>query len=101
MIFEDDGSEFGLLKGHISRGNAQCMTSCQPWMRSPFSPAINITSRRIGIREKSSTARGADLELRRGTRLWPLKAIEDEQWLLTFLNRLTDVHEASSPFHGR
>jgi transcriptional regulator len=27
----------------------------------------------------------------------PLKAIEDEQWLLAFLNRLTDIHEAGSP----
>ena len=27
----------------------------------------------------------------------PLKAIEDEHWLLAFLNRLTNIHEANSP----
>jgi len=42
MIFEDDGSEFGLLKGHISAVTRSGMTSCQPWMRSPFSPAIKL-----------------------------------------------------------
>jgi len=34
-----------LLKGHISPGNARWHDFVPTWMRSPFSPAINITSR--------------------------------------------------------
>jgi len=70
MIFEDDGSEFGLLKGHISAVTRSGMTSCQPWMRSPFlrPSTLHLAELYPG---KSSTQGGADLELRRGTRLWP------------------------------
>jgi transcriptional regulator len=27
----------------------------------------------------------------------PLKVVADERWLLTFLNKLTNIHEAGSP----
>src|SRR5208282_3290334 len=98
MILEDDGSQFGVLKGHISRANAQ-------WR--DFVPTVDALAIFAGHQHYISpnwypgkTEHGKEVPT------WnyavvhaygPLKAIEDEQWLLTFLNRLTDVHEAPSP----
>ena len=98
MIFEDDGSEFGLLKGHISRGNAQ-------W--HDFVPTVDALAIFSGHQHYiSPNWYPGKIEHGKEVPTWnyavvhaygSLKAIEDEQWLLTFLNRLTDVHEASSP----
>jgi transcriptional regulator len=67
MILEDDGSQFGVLKGHISRANTQWRDFVTTWNY--------VVVHAYG----------------------PLKVIQDEQWLLTNVEKLTKIHEAGSP----
>lgn len=98
MVLEDDGSEFGVLKCHISRGNAQ-------WR--DFIPAVEALAIFAGHQHYiSPNWYPGKKEHGKEVPTWnyvvvhaygPLKVIEDERWLLTLLNKLTDVHEAGSP----
>jgi transcriptional regulator len=98
MILEDDGSQFGVLKGHISRANTQ-------WR--DFVPTVDALAIFAGHQHYiSPNWYPGKQEHGKEVPTWnyavvhaygPLKVIEDEQWLLTFLHRLTDIHEAESP----
>ncbi len=98
MVLEEDGSQFGVLKGHIARGNAQ-------WRE--FVPAVDALAIFAGQQHYiSPNWYPGKKEHGKEVPTWnyavvhaygPLKVIEDERWLLTFLNRLTDIHEAASP----
>ena len=98
MVLEDDGSQFGVLKGHIARGNAQwrdfvstvdalaIFAGHQHYITPNWYPGKKEHGKEVPTWNYAVVhAYG------------PLKVIEDEQWLMTFLNRLTNIHEAASP----
>ncbi len=98
MVFEDDGSEFGRLKGHISRANTQ-------WR--DFSPTVDALAIFAGDQHYvSPTWYSENGEHAEQVPTWnyavvhayaPLKVIEDEQWLLAHVTSLTNIHEAGFP----
>jgi len=98
MFVVDDGSELGLLQGHIARANKQ-------WR--DFVPSVEALAIFAGHQHYiTPNWYPGTYEHGKEVPTWnyavvhaygPLKVIEDERWLMTFLNRLTDVHEASSP----
>ena len=98
MVFEDDGSPFGVLKGHISRANPQ-------WR--DFTPAVDALAIFAGDQHYVSPSwYSEEGEHAKQVPTWnyavvhayaPLKVIEDEQWLLAHVNSLTNIHEAAFP----
>ncbi|MFZ1130649.1 MAG: FMN-binding negative transcriptional regulator [Terriglobales bacterium] len=98
MVWQEDGSEFGVLQGHIARGNAQ-------W--KDFVPEVNALAIFAGHQHYISPNWYPEKKVHgKEVPTWnyvvvhaygPLRVIEDEHWLLAFLNRLTDIHEAASP----
>jgi transcriptional regulator len=98
MVLEDDGSEFGVLRGHISRANTQ-------WR--DFVPTVDALAIFSGHQhyitpnwDPGTKEHGKEVPT------WnyvvvhaygPLKVIQDEQWLLTNVEKLTSIHEAASP----
>ena len=97
MVLEQDGTEFGLLKAHVSRANNQ-------WRNLPSSiDALAIfaghhhyisASWYPGTQEDGKEVPTWNYEVVHayGT----LKLVEDERWLMAHLESLTDTHEASS-----
>jgi transcriptional regulator len=98
LVLEDDGSEFGLLRGHIARANSQ-------WR--DVNPAVDALAIFAGHQHYiSPTWYPGVKEHGREVPTWnyavvhaygPLRIIEDEAWLLRFVEKLTDIHEAGSP----
>jgi transcriptional regulator len=98
MVLEDDGSQFGVLQGHIARANAQ-------WR--DIVPTVDALAIFAGHQHYiSPNWYPGKKEHGKEVPTWnyavvhaygPLKVIADEQWLLTFLNKLTNIHEAGSP----
>jgi transcriptional regulator len=98
MVLEDDGSEFGLLKCHISRANTQ-------WR--DVAPAVDALAIFAGHQHYiSPTWYPETKEHGKEVPTWnyvvvhaygPLKVIQDVDWLLAHVKSLTDVHEAGSP----
>jgi transcriptional regulator len=102
MVFDNDGSEFGVLKAHVSRANAQ-------WR--DFTPAVDALAIFAGHQHYVSPSwYSEDGEHAQQVPTWnyavvhayaPLKVIEDGQWLLAHVNRLTNIHEAGFPVPWR
>jgi transcriptional regulator len=98
MILEDDGSQFGVLKGHISRANTQ-------W--KDFIPTVDALAIFAGHQHYiTPTWYPGTKEHGREVPTWnyvvvhaygPLKVIQDDHWLLMNVEKLTNVHEAASP----
>ena len=98
LLLEDDGSEFGVLKGHVSRANPQ-------WRN--LAPSIDALAIFSGPQHYiSPNWYPGKLEDGKEVPTWnyvvvhasgPLRVIEDTAWLLAHLNALTDTHEAASP----
>ena len=98
MVLEDDGSQFGVLQGHIARANAQ-------WR--DIVPAVDALAIFAGHQHYiSPNWYPGTKEHGKEVPTWnyavvhaygPLKVVADERWLLTFLNKLTNIHEAGSP----
>jgi transcriptional regulator len=98
LVLEDDGSEFGLLKGHVSRANSQWKDP------SPNVEALAIFS---GPQHYiSPNWYPSKLEDGKEVPTWnyvvvhaygPLRIVEDAAWILGHLNSLVDTHEAASP----
>ena len=98
MILEDDGSQFGVLKGHISRANPQ-------WR--DFVPTVDALAIFAGHQHYiSPNWYPGTKEHGREVPTWnyvvvhaygALKVIQDHHWLLTNVEKLTDAHEAASP----
>lgn len=102
MVFEEDGSELGVLRCHISRANMQ-------WR--DLAPSVDALAIFSGPAHYISPAwyPGKE-EDGREVPTWnyavvhaygPLQAIEDGPWLLRHLERLTNIHEAGSPVPWR
>jgi transcriptional regulator len=97
MILEDDGSQFGILKGHISRANTQ-------WR--DFVPTVDALAIFAGHQHYISPnwypetkKHGKEVPTWNyvvGHAYGPLKVIQDEHWLLTNVEKLTNIHEAAS-----
>jgi transcriptional regulator len=98
MVLEDDGSEFGVLKGHISRANTQ-------WQ--DFVPTMDALAIFAG-HQHYITPRWYPGTKEHGQEVptWnyvvvhaygPLKVIQDHRWLLTNVEKLTNIHESTSP----
>src|ERR1700693_147951 len=97
MILEDDGSQFGVLKGHISRANPQ-------WR--DFGPTVDALAIFTGHQHYiTPTWYPGTKEHGKEVPTWnyvvvhaygPLKAIQDPAWLRAHLEKLTDTHEAGS-----
>jgi transcriptional regulator len=98
MVLEDDGSPFGVLKGHISRANAQ-------WR--DFVPTIDALAIFAGPQHYISPVWYPETkEHGKEVPTWnyvvvhaygPLKVIQDHHWLMMNVEKLTNVHEAGSP----
>ena len=98
MVLETDGSEFGVLKGHISRANTQ-------WR--DLTPDIDALAIFAGPQHYISASwYPGKHEHGKEVPTWnyavvhaygPLKVIQDADWLLKHLEGLTDIHEAASP----
>jgi transcriptional regulator len=98
MVLEDDGSQFGVLQGHIARANAQ-------WR--DIVPTVDALAIFAGHQHYiSPNWYPGTKEHGKEVPTWnyavvhaygPLKVVADERWLLTFLNKLTNIHEAGSP----
>ena len=95
LVLEDDGSEFGVLKGHVSRANPQ-------WR--DISSAVDALAIFAGPQHyispnwyPSKQADGKDVPT------WnyvvvhaygPLRIVQDAEWMLAHLNSLVNTHEA-------
>jgi transcriptional regulator len=98
MVLENDGSEFGLLKGHISRANTQ-------WR--DFTPTVDALAIFAGDQHYvTPTWYSENGEHAKQVPTWnyavvhayaPLKVIEDAHWLLAHVSSLTNIHEAGFP----
>ncbi len=98
LVLDDDNSQFGLLKGHISRANTQ-------W--KDIETAIDALAIFAGDHHyitpnwypsKHQDAKQVPTWNYVVTHCYgPLKLIEDPQWLLAHLETLTSIHEASNP----
>jgi transcriptional regulator len=98
MLLENDGSQFGVLKGHISRANTQ-------WR--DFVPTVDALAIFSGHQHYiTPTWYPGTKEHGEEVPTWnyvvvhaygPLKVIQDEHWLLTNVEKLTNIHEAGSP----
>lgn len=98
MLLEDDGSEFGVLKCHISRANTQ-------WR--DYAPTVDALAIFTGHQHYiTPTWYPGTKEHGKEVPTWnyvvvhaygPLKVIQDQQWLLTNVEKLTSIHEAGSP----
>jgi transcriptional regulator len=98
MVVEDDGSQFGVLRGHISRANTQ-------WL--DFVPTVDALAIFAGHQHYiSPTWYPETKENGKGVPTWnyivvhaygPLKVVQDHDWLLANVEKLTDIHEAGSP----
>jgi transcriptional regulator len=101
MVFDNDGSEFGVLRAHVSRANAQ-------WR--DFTPAVDALIFAGHQHYVSPSWYSENGEHAQEVPTWnyavvhayaPLKVIEDRQWLLAHVNRLTNIHEAGFPVPWR
>ena len=98
IVVEDDGSEFGMLKGHISRANPQwrelvSSTDVLAIFAGPqhyISPAWYPGKQEHG---KVVPTWNYAVVHAYGT----LRIVEDADWLLAHLKSLTNEHEAGSP----
>ena len=98
MVLEEDGSQFGVLKCHISRANTQ-------WR--DFVPAVDALAIFAGHQHYiSPNWYPGTKEHGKEVPTWnyavvhaygPLKVVQDERWLLTNVEKLTAIHEAASP----
>ncbi len=98
MILENDGSEFGVLKGHISRANTQwrdfvstvdalaIFSGHQHYITPNWYPGTQEHGKEVPTWNYVVVhAYG------------PLKITEDKEWLLANVAKLTEIHEALSP----
>jgi transcriptional regulator len=98
MVLENDGSEFGILKGHLSRANAQ-------WR--DFVPTVDALVIFAGHQHYVTPTWYPEIkEHGKEVPTWnyvvvhaygPLNVIQDEERLLAHVTKLTDIHEAGSP----
>jgi transcriptional regulator len=98
MVLEDDGSQFGVLKAHISRANTQ-------WR--DFVPTVDALAIFAGHQHYiTPNWYPGTKEHGKEVPTWnyvvvhaygPLKVIEDREWLLRNVEKLTDIHESRSP----
>ncbi len=98
MILETDGSEFGVLKGHISRANTQ-------W--KDLVPTVDALAIFAGPQHYiSPNWYPGTKEHGKVVPTWnyvvvhaygTLRVIQDEAWLLKNVEELTNIHEARSP----
>ena len=101
MVLEDDGSEFGVLKGHVARGNDQ-------WKDS--SGQVEALAIFTGHQHYISAGwYPGKLEEGKEVPTWnyvvvhasgPLRVVTDDAWLLSHVESLTNQHEASFPTRG-
>ena len=98
LVHEEDGSDFGVLKGHVSRANTQ-------W--KDLADGIDALAIFAGPQHYIS-AGWYPGKLKEGKEVptWnyvvvhayaPVRIINDPGWMLDHLNSLTDIHEAASP----
>jgi transcriptional regulator len=98
MVLDNDGSQFGVLKGHLSRANRQ-------WR--DFVPTVDALAIFAGHQHYiSPNWYPGTREHGKEVPTWnyvvvhaygPLKVIQDHDWLLTNVEKLTNIHEAGSP----
>ena len=98
MTLEDDGSEFGILQGHVSRANTQW----HDLVSSTDALAIFAGAQHY----VSPSWYPAKAEHGKVVPTWnyavvhaygPVRVIEDAQWLRAHVERLTKIHEANFP----
>jgi len=98
MFLQDDGSQFGMLHGHVARSNMQ-------W--SDLAPSVEALAIFAGPQHYISPSwYPAKAEHGKVVPTWNyavvhayglIRVIEDKQWLRTHVSSLTDIHEAEFP----
>jgi transcriptional regulator len=98
LVLTDDGSDFGLLQGHISRANTQWrdLTPTTDALAIFSGPQHYITPSWYPMKQDTGKV----------VPTWnycvvhaygPIRLIEDPTWLLAHLKTLTNLHEATFP----
>lgn len=98
MTLEDDGSDFGVLRGHVSRANSQWrdLVSTVDALAIFAGDQHYITPNWYpGTKEHGKEVPTWNYVVVHA--YGPLKVIHDADWLLTNVEKLTDIHEAASP----
>jgi len=98
LVHEDDGSEFGVLKGHVSRANNQwkdlthgidalaIFAGPQHYISAGWYPGKHENGEEVPTWNYVVVhAYG------------PLQIVNDAAWMLSHLHSLTDTHESASP----
>jgi transcriptional regulator len=98
LVLEPDGSEYGVLKGHISRANLQwkdlapdvdalaIFAGHQHYISPTWYPGKSTHGKEVPTWNYAVVhAYGA------------LRLVEEKDWLLAHLHSLTDIHETASP----
>ncbi len=98
MVLEADGSQLGLLRGHVARTNTQ-------W--SDLVPTVDALAIFAGPQHYISPSwYPAKAEHGKVVPTWnyavvhaygPVRVIEDKQWLRAHVSRLTSIHEGGFP----
>ena len=97
MVLEDDGSEFGVLKGHISRANTQArdLVSTVDALAIFAGPHHYISATWYpGTKEDGEEVPTWNYAVVHA--YGPLRVVEEAAWLMDHLESLTDIHEAGS-----
>jgi transcriptional regulator len=98
MVLEDDGSQFGVLKGHISRANTQWrdLVSTVDALAIFAGHHHYITPNWYpGTKEHGKEVPTWNYVVVHA--YGPLRVIHDTHWLLINVEKLTNIHEAASP----
>jgi transcriptional regulator len=102
LVLEEDGSELGVIKAHVARGNTQwrdfdpnvealaIFSGHHHYISASWYPAVS------GIGAEKTKAEVPTWNYIVVHAYGTLKAVEDPNWLLAHLTRLTDIHEAAS-----
>jgi transcriptional regulator len=98
MILEEDGSEFGILKGHVSRANTQWRDRIQSVDALAIFAGPHHYISPSWYPEKQEHGKVVPTWNYAVVHAYgPLTVVDDGQWLLAHLQTLTNTHEAVLP----
>jgi transcriptional regulator len=101
MVLMEDGSEFGMLKGHVARANTQWKDITAPEALGIFTGPQHYISPNW-YPEKATHGKEVPTWNYVAVHAYgPIRIVQDADWLLDHLKSLTNQHEAVSPIPWR
>jgi transcriptional regulator len=98
MVLEDDGTEFGVLRAHVSRANTQWRdTNTSVEVLAIFSGDHHYISPNWYPSKHEDGRQVPTWNYVVAHAYGTLRVVEDPQWLTAHLESLTNIHEAPSP----